>query len=76
MSIYDFKLEDNRGRIVALEEFRGKVLLIVNTATRCGFTPQYRALEELYQASGRRGWKFWTFPVTSFWGRRRKTMRV
>lgn len=44
MSIYDFKLEDNRGRIVALEEFRGKVLLIVNTATRCGFTPQYRAL--------------------------------
>lgn len=38
MSIYDFKLEDNQGRTVALEEFRGKMLLIVNTATHCGFT--------------------------------------
>ena len=44
MTIYDYTLEDNRGNTVALKDFRGKVLLIVNTATRCGFTPQYKAL--------------------------------
>lgn len=66
MSIYDFKLEDNRGRIVALEEFRGKVLLIVNTATRCGFTPQYRALEELYQAFRKKGLEILDIPCNQF----------
>lgn len=68
MSIYDFKLEDNRGRIVALEEFRGKVLLIVNTATRCGFTPQYRALEELYQAFRKKGLEILDIPCNQFLG--------
>ena len=45
MTIYDFELEDNQGKKVALRDFSGKALLIVNTATRCGFTPQYKALE-------------------------------
>lgn len=68
MSIYDFKLEDNQGRTVALEEFRGKVLLIVNTATHCGFTPQYRALEELYQAFRKKGLEILDIPCNQFLG--------
>ena len=48
-SIYDFTVKDNAGKDVSLAEYKGKVLLIVNTATRCGFTPQYKDLEPLYQ---------------------------
>ena len=44
MSIYDFKVNDYKGNEVSLEEYRGKTLLIDNTATKCGFTPQYDAL--------------------------------
>ena len=49
MSIYDFTVKDNKGNDVSLSEFEGKVLLIVNTATRCGLTPQYEGLEKLYE---------------------------
>lgn len=45
MTIYDFTLTDNKGRYVPCRDFRGKVLLIVNTATHCGFTPQYKPLD-------------------------------
>ena len=48
-SIYDFTVKDDAGKDVSLAEYKGKVLLIVNTATRCGFTPQYKDLEPLYQ---------------------------
>ena len=48
-SIYDFKVKDDAGNDVSLADYKGKVLLIVNTATRCGFTPQYKELEELYE---------------------------
>ena len=44
-SIYDFKVKDDMGNDVSLADYKGKVLLIVNTATRCGFTPQYKELE-------------------------------
>ena len=47
-SIYDYKVKNQGGSDVSLSDYRGKVLLIVNTATRCGFTPQYTELEALY----------------------------
>lgn len=49
MSIYDYKVVDREGKEVALSDFKGKVLIIVNTATGCGFTPQYEGLENLYK---------------------------
>ena len=49
MNIYDFNLKDAEGKEVSLSDYKGKVLLIVNTATGCGFTPQYEGLEKLYK---------------------------
>ena len=49
MSIYDINVKNRRDEDISMSEFKGKVLLIVNTATGCGFTPQYKGLEELYQ---------------------------
>ena len=47
MNIYDFKVKTRKGEEISLDTFKGKVLLIVNTATGCGFTPQYKGLEKL-----------------------------
>ena len=49
MSIYEFKVKDAEGNMVDMEEYKGKVFLIVNTATGCGFTPQYEGLQDLYE---------------------------
>ena len=48
-NIYGFEVKDRKGNAVSLKEYEGKVLLIVNTATACGFTPQYETLEKLYK---------------------------
>ena len=49
MSVYEYTIKDRNGKIVRLQDYRGKVLIIVNTATGCGFTPQYEGLEKLYK---------------------------
>ena len=66
MSIYDFKAKDYKGNEVSLSEYKGKVLLIVNTATKCGFTPQYTELEELYSKYKDKGFVILDFPCNQF----------
>ena len=65
-SIYDFTVKDDAGNDVSLAEYKGKVLLIVNTATRCGFTPQYKDLEPLYQKYHAQGFEILDFPCNQF----------
>jgi glutathione peroxidase len=67
-AIYAFSAPLLDGRVVCLDEFRGKVLLIVNTASKCGFTPQYAGLEELYRAYKDRGFQVLGFPCNQFGG--------
>ena len=66
MGIYDFKVMDRKGTEVSLSDFKGKVLLIVNTATGCGFTPQYKGLEELHQKYHDKGLEILDFPCDQF----------
>lgn len=68
MSIYDIEILDKAGEKTTLAPYRGKVLLIVNTATGCGFTPQYRGLEELYREYKDRGFEVLDFPCNQFGG--------
>lgn len=65
-SIYDFNVKDNKGNDVSLGEYRGKVLLIVNTATKCGLTPQYEGLEKLYETYHDQGFEILDFPCNQF----------
>ena len=65
-SIYDFKVKDDAGKDVSLSDYKGKVLLIVNTATRCGFTPQYKELEALYEKYRSEGLEILDFPCNQF----------
>ena len=65
-SIYDFKVKDDVGKDVSLADYKGKVLLIVNTATRCGFTPQYKELETLYEKYRAEGLEILDFPCNQF----------
>lgn len=66
MSIYDHKATTLQGKEVSLSEFEGKVMLIVNTASKCGFTPQYKGLEALYQDLNERGVVVLGFPCNQF----------
>jgi len=68
MSLYDFVVKDNKGADVSLEAYRGKVLLIVNTATGCGFTPQYKGLQDLYAKYAEAGLEILDFPCNQFAG--------
>ena len=65
-SVLDFTVKDRKGNDVALSEYKGKVLLIVNTATKCGFTPQYEELEALYKAYKDKGLEILDFPCNQF----------
>jgi len=65
-SIDDFQAQTIDGRTVPLSEFRGKVVLIVNTASKCGFTPQFEGLEKLWQSHGSKGLVIVGFPCNQF----------
>lgn len=68
MNIYDFTVKDNLGNDVSLSVYKDKVLLIVNTATQCGLTPQYEALQTLYEKYKSRGFIVLDFPSNQFAG--------
>ena len=66
MSIYDYKVKNREGKNIALKDFKGNVLIIVNTATGCGFTPQYEGLENLYKKYHDKGLEILDFPCNQF----------
>ncbi len=67
-TVYDFTVKDRKGNDVSLNEYQGEVLLIVNTATKCGFTPQYEELENLYKKYHGQGFEILDFPCNQFGG--------
>ena len=66
MSVYEFSVKNQKGEDFSLSNYKGKVLLIVNTATRCGFTKQYTELEELYEKYHDQGFEILDFPCNQF----------
>ena len=65
-TVYDFTVKDRLGQDVSLSDYRGKVLLIVNTATGCGFTPHYEPLEAMYRDLKEQGFEILDFPCNQF----------
>ena len=65
-TVYDFSVKDRKGKDVSLKEYANEVLLIVNTATKCGFTPQYDELEALYKQYHSQGFEILDFPCNQF----------
>lgn len=66
MNIYDYKVKDAKGNTVSMSSFQGEVLLIVNSATGCGFTPQYEGLQYLYNKYREQGFEILDFPCNQF----------
>lgn len=66
MTLYDLSIQTAKGETKSLAEYRGKVLLIVNTASKCGFTPQYEELQQLYETYKERGFEILAFPSNQF----------
>lgn len=64
--IYDFKVKDSKGADVNLADYKGKAVLIVNTASKCGFTPQYEGLQKLYDEYNEKGLEILAFPCNQF----------
>lgn len=67
-SLYDFTVSDQADQPVSLQDYKGKVVLIVNTATGCGLTPQYHGLQELYDKYKDQGFEILDFPCNQFMG--------
>lgn len=67
-TVHQYKVKDASGNDIELSQFRGQVLLIVNTASQCGFTPQYKELEQLYQQYRNKGLMVLAFPCNQFGG--------
>jgi glutathione peroxidase len=65
---YDFKMKDIDGKDVSMDSFRGNVVMVVNTASRCGFTPQYEGLQAIFEKYKDRGFKVLGFPANNFMG--------
>ncbi len=68
MSVHDLQVKAIDGKEVSLSQYKGKALLIVNTASQCGYTPQYKALEDIYEAYKPRGFEILAFPSNDFGG--------
>jgi glutathione peroxidase len=66
--IYSISVTENSGKTITLEQFKGKVLLIVNVASQCGFTPQYEGLQKLYEKYKDQGFEVLAFPCNQFGG--------
>lgn len=66
MNVLDFNVLSQKGEEISLSQYKGKVLLIVNTATHCGFTPQYEGLEAMYKKFNDRGFEILDFPCNQF----------
>ena len=66
MGFYDFTVKDNKGSDVSLDAYKGKVILVINSATECGFTPQYEQLQALYNAFEKDGFTILDFPCDQF----------
>lgn len=67
-SLYDFTVSDQTDQPVSLQDYKGKIVLIVNTATGCGLTPQYQGLQELYDKYKDQGFEILDFPCNQFMG--------
>lgn len=67
-NVYGFKVKDAQGKTFRMKDLRGKAILIVNTASECGYTPQYEGLETLYKQYGSRGLVIVAFPCNQFGG--------
>ena len=68
MTIYDFEVKDSEGNMKSLKEYEGKVVLIINSAIKCGFTPQYNELNEIYYEFSEEGFTILDFPCNQFGG--------
>lgn len=66
MSLYNYQVKDAEGNLISMDDYKDKVLLIVNTATGCGFTPQYDGLQDLYDKYKDKGFEILDFPCNQF----------
>ena len=75
-TVYEFSVKDRKGKDVSLKAYANEVLLIVNTATKCGFTPQYDELEALYKKYHSQGFEVLDFPCNQFGSRHQAPTRA